>query len=132
MKNFSPTNNLDEKSLKSLGIYEDVKYLFDNIGWFDFLTFVPPTVRRLTLEFFSSAGTKMLTHEEDVIEEFLMFRLLNRDYQLSFNEINEIFGFPTDSHLGPDDKYCQEYDAISFWKSLTGCPSMSRVAQKHR
>lgn len=52
LKKTSIMKFLDENSLKSSRLYDDVKQLFDNIGLFEFLLPKPLAFRCLTLEFF--------------------------------------------------------------------------------
>lgn len=48
------TRYLDKQTLMTLGLFDDVAWMFNNIGWQQILDITPPTYIPLTLEFFSS------------------------------------------------------------------------------
>jgi len=51
-----PTRYLDEPSLITLGLLEDVEYMLNNVGWSKFATMKYDTYELITLEFLSSVN----------------------------------------------------------------------------
>ena len=79
-------------TLQTLGIFDDVKLLYDQIGIWDFLTQPFPTYIPLTYEFLSTLN---------FLNDFtrMEFRLFGQFHDITVDQLNEICGFPTSAGL---------------------------------
>ena len=109
-----PTRYLDENSLNTLGMLEDMTAMLRHIGWTTFTSFINPAYERITLEFLSSVSAEIL-QGKNCEEGLIKFRLHNTDYTLELAELNAIFGFPS----GGERRYPRIFNEHAFWCRLS-------------
>ena len=109
-----PTRYLDENSLNTLGMLEDMTTMLRHIGWTTFTNLKNPAYERITLEFLSSVSTEIL-QGKNCEEGLIKFRLHNTDYTLELAELNAIFGFPS----GGERRYPRIFNEHAFWCHLS-------------
>ncbi|KMS98576.1 hypothetical protein BVRB_4g092630 [Beta vulgaris subsp. vulgaris] len=109
------THFCDIDALKTLTIDDDVRWLFSNVGWGNFLMYKYPTYKRVTLEFMSSL--KAVTYSKPGCGEgSITFRLYNEEHKWTLTRFNEILGLcPGGPRLTP-----QHWSADPVWQLLTG------------
>ena len=93
-RTITATRYADETCLRTLGLFDSVDWMFNQIGWSHFLTLRHPTYERITLEFLSSLT---YTYAQRIRHGFggTSFRLFGKDYLLSHNEIGNLLQFQT-------------------------------------
>ena len=87
------------ETLEELYLYNGIHTLMSNGGIEEFLTKSAPTYPRMTVEFLCT----LHTHETE--PPTISFRLFNKSYSLSYQEVGEAFGwtFPTRPWVQPED-----------------------------
>ncbi|KAL2941179.1 Histone-lysine N-methyltransferase SETD2 [Bienertia sinuspersici] len=108
------TRFCDIDALRALHIEEDVRWLFANVGWNNFLMQKYPTYKRVTLEFLSSL--RAVTHSgEGCGEGSIIFQSYNEEHTWTLTKFNEVLGLPNG---GPrlTSKY---WSADPIWRLLT-------------
>lgn len=121
----------DETCLRTLGLFDSVNWMFNQIGWGHFLTLRHPTYERITLEFLSSLK---YTYAQRVRKGFggTSFRLFGQDFLLSHNEIGNLLQFQTSLQssdgVPSQGPWTTEYG--QFWKRLTGALATSAEGNK--
>ncbi len=125
----APTRYMDELALLTLGLLDDVHYLFANVGWTKFVGLKHFTYARITLEFLSSVNANVSYAEgwpEDHHDNLITFRLFNTEHSLSLSQFNAIYGFP----YGGQRRVPHEFSARGFWGLLTKSDSYDSSSSK--
>lgn len=103
-----PTRFFYVGALEALGLYEEVKTLFDNIGWGVLVTNSWRPYRGVTREVLTLMTIK---HHGKSYPQTIDFQAKVGDYTLMMNEANDAFGAPRDGvymkHPG--------FDVNAFW-----------------
>lgn len=108
------TQFLGRLTLVTLGLFGDVGWMFENIGWQQILDITPLTYIPLKLEFFSSMKIKIHKYDERNKGE-ISFRLANIEHSLTLQQLNQIYGFSKNGErLKPSD-----YIDTIFWKHIS-------------
>ena len=81
-------------TLRNLYIYDHIRALFANVGWQQALDLYALGYKRPTLEFLSSV---YLDHGS------LHFRMMNRDCEITTDQVCELINAPTPNTFGPND-----------------------------
>ena len=100
----------DKHTLDSLLIKRHIKELFTNVGWQNILDLYALGYKRPSLEFLSFV---YLHHES------LCFCLMNRDCEITVDQICELIGAPTQRTFGPNDNP-PGFNSGDFWQEITG------------
>lgn len=119
------TKYLDLQMLDELGLKDDAKFMFENIGWSKFMKIDYPSYTRITLEFLSSLHTEILSGpncEGGVIE----FRMFNNSHKLNLAEFNTCFGFPIN---GCKCVVPKGFDEDEMWQSITNTSERFQAAK---
>lgn len=95
---------MEEHALSTLGILDDVKLMFENVGWCQFVDMKYPTYEEITLEFLSSLNSNIL-HGEDCGSGLITFRLFSQEYKINLPQFNEIFGLPCGGERRMHDEF---------------------------
>ncbi|KDP42289.1 hypothetical protein JCGZ_01613 [Jatropha curcas] len=91
-----PNKFIDEDALSMVGLKDNVIEPLRRVGWGDFIAMKDPVYAPLTLEFLSSYSS-LIRFPIGCVRNFVQFRLLGRDFELSIDELSHIFGFPTEN-----------------------------------
>ena len=94
------------KTLAKLGITHDFNLLYHNAGLHHFVYQGCETYERLTLEFLSTLSHNVGLMPNAYAEERITFRLLDQDFNITFAEWCNYFGFPNN-----DDDVRYVYDS---------------------
>jgi ATHILA ORF-1 family len=105
-----PTKFIDISDLKKLGLYDDVKLMCQNSGFWEFASISHSTYKEHTLEFFSSVS-KVPNKPELTFQ----FRLGSKEHTWSITQFRHIFGLPPSATKAPSSFQNRE-----FWYSITG------------
>jgi len=130
-RTITATRYADETCLRTLGLFDSVDWMFNQIGWGHFLTLRHPTYVRITLEFLSSLT---YTYAQRVRHGFggTSFRLFGQNYLLSHNEIGNLLQFQTSLQsvdgVPSQGPWTTEYGQL--WKKLTGALATSADGNK--
>lgn len=118
-----PTRYPDYFSFSTLGLENNERMLFNNVGWTEFMEVACCTYEGLTLEFLSS-----LNFYDDKINVLnpnhtLSFRLLNVDFELTLSNFCELLGFENVGAIhdskNPATK-SEGFNPQAFWSQITG------------
>jgi len=130
-RTITATRYADETCLRTLGLFDSVNWMFNQIGWGHFLTLRHPTYERITLEFLSSLT---YTYAHRVRHGFggTSFRLFGQDFLLNHNEIGNLLQFQTSLQsvdgVPSQGPWTTEFGL--FWKKLTGTLATSTDGNK--
>ena len=70
------TKYIDEYALQTLGLLDDVMWMFQRVGWTKWVALRRPTYERITIEFLSSLDIEIL-QGKNCQEGSIKFRLFN-------------------------------------------------------
>lgn len=84
---------MDEHILTTLGLFDDVWYLFDRLGWRQFMSGQWATYVGITLEFLSYLHVKIISCPS-CAEGLIKFQLGNIKHRLHLSEFNQIYDLP--------------------------------------
>ena len=87
-----PSRFYHEATMTKLFAHSQIQSMFKNIGWEEFLSKSARSYHNLTLEF-------LRTYAYDLEQRMLSFQLLQHNYVLTFNQVNEAMG--VDLNRGP-------------------------------
>lgn len=108
------TRYLDNIILNTLGIFDDVYWMFAKVGWTQFVKMKYPTYERITLEILSSIEVYVL-YGQGCTEGELTFRLFNEEHHMILAQFNMIYGFP----CGGERCFPDDFREKQFWELLT-------------
>ncbi|KAL4587302.1 hypothetical protein LXL04_000171 [Taraxacum kok-saghyz] len=108
-KTFEPTRFISAPALTQLHILDGVRALFQNIGWGGLFDIAKGYYLKPTCEFLSSVH---------LADEGMQFRLVSRDYHMSYDQLCAIISAPTDDTFGPTDNLTG-YNPAIFWCQIT-------------
>ncbi|KAL2930001.1 UDP-3-O-acylglucosamine N-acyltransferase [Bienertia sinuspersici] len=118
------TKFFDGQALEALGCREQVTQLLSNLGWANFITYRDYTYKRLTLEFLATLETN--STPSDPNDQFsnpnitMTFQMFNQQHSLTLDELNTIFGWPTNAEYGPMGFWAiEDCDADLFWQEIS-------------
>jgi len=107
---------LHADSLRTLGLYDDMQLLLENLGLSHFAERHCVTFDRLTLEFLSSLRVEWNgTYRGEIVD--ISFRMFNTDHRLSLRGFNNLMHFPNHP-----DSFCdvpQRWKPDPAWLSIT-------------
>ncbi|KAL2922285.1 Tail fiber protein S [Bienertia sinuspersici] len=128
------TKFFDGQALEALGCRQQVTQLLSNLGWANFITYRDYTYKRLTLEFLATVETN--STPSDPNDQFsnpnitMTFQMFNQQHSLTLDELNTIFGWPTDAKYGPMGfRAIEDCDADLFWQGISGEESFNSRAK---
>lgn len=81
------THYEDSQAPTTLGLYDDIAWMYEQIRWQWFMQIVQPTYIPLTLEFFSSVYVKVNNYNDRDSGE-ITFRLANIEHSLTLQQLN--------------------------------------------
>ncbi|KAL4591667.1 hypothetical protein LXL04_004637 [Taraxacum kok-saghyz] len=108
-KSFEPTRFISAPALIQLHILDGVRALFQNIGWGGLFDIAKGYYLKPTCEFLSSVH---------LADEGMQFRMVSRDYHMSYDQLCAIISAPTDDTFGPTDNLTG-YNPAIFWCQIT-------------
>ncbi|KDP46607.1 hypothetical protein JCGZ_04541 [Jatropha curcas] len=111
-----PNRFMDENALAQVGHRDIVLEPLRRIGWGQFLEMKDLVCAPLTLEFLSSYSS-FIRFLPTSPPSKIRFRLLSRDFELSVNEVSQIFGFPTENS---QIQISSDFNARNTWREFTG------------
>ncbi len=121
-----PTKWYSRYDAAKLGMHEDVKEAFDNIGAGSLLSMDLPSYPALTSEFLMSIQT--IVDKPSNSECYIRFRLGNEKRTMSLKNMNEIFGIPN-----PTDDYKPSWIVVErTWCLLTGQKMLPTTSLRSR
>ncbi|KAL2896985.1 V-type ATP synthase subunit D 2 [Bienertia sinuspersici] len=119
------TKFFDGQALEALG----------NLGWANFITYRKYTYKRLTLEFVATLETNSTPSDSN--DQFsnpniaMTFQIFNQQHSSTLDELNTIFGWPTDAEYGPIGFWAiEDCDADLFWQRISAEESFNSRASK--
>lgn len=109
------TRYVDDSALQTLGLLDDIRWMFDRVGWNYFMSLKSPTYVKLTLEFLSSIETQVITGRE-CDKGRVAFRLFNNEHVLTLSEFNAIYHLPD----GGARRLSKDFSDHGFWNDISG------------
>ena len=114
-RKLNPTRHYYQRSMRDLGIDEDLRSLLDNLGMSEFIQHQYPTFKEPTYEFLASFEKEPVGNNEFQIS----FQLFNARHVISLRRLNELLDFNPDADLlAPSTELFPEYDAFRWWRKL--------------
>ncbi|KAL2922046.1 UDP-3-O-acylglucosamine N-acyltransferase [Bienertia sinuspersici] len=105
------------------------------LGIANFITYRDYTYKRLTLEFLATLETN--STPSDLNDQFsnpnitMTFQMFNQQHSLNLDELNTIFGWPTDTEYGPMGFWViEDCDADLLWQGISGEESFNSRSSK--
>ncbi|CAJ2652818.1 unnamed protein product [Trifolium pratense] len=117
-REFVPTRYADFDCLRSLGLYDSVKYMLDTLNLNFFVNQRNAAYFPLTIEFLSS----LILKNPDSPNGIARFRMFNKEYEMTYDQIANLLRISYGDGVAykiPDNEQWVE-NASSFWQSITG------------
>lgn len=130
---FKGTRFMCVDTLKQLGMHKDVVRLFKECNIYNFVRNEFPGYKEETAHFLATLRVHFYTEESDYEYDpenghgYITFTIRGKEYSMTTNALDQLFGFPSASGVYPDFK---EGELKALWQAIAGPESYSSSRAK--